>query len=489
MHPIRLAGLAGVALAASLAPSAHAQDGAGDAGAHPFFDKGVATYKQFCSHCHGPDMVNPGTSSYDLRKWPTDRQADFYDVLENGKGSMPAWGDILLPEEMDALWVYVGSRGGEAGLPPLDGLLIAPPADLEPAPENPPGPDAPVAPDGSGDAVGAVDGAAADEAAARAGLEAELLEPGTLRACLPRNGRIMSGWRQDGGAGFDYAVAAWLADELDLELAVTWAETELEEESDPVRENYAMLAAGWCDVVPGHPSYEGAVGEPVGPRAALPRLMGALSTSAPPRQVDLAPVRVSHPYLRVETGIVFRQGVVRDGETEALGPESFPDGLGDLEGLDVGIEQGTLAGLLTRRQAPAGVVRRSVTEVPGSTFLWTLESGGFDAALVDVPVYDHHLRQNPISTLALADWRHPLGFNIGAATLEDDAALGDAIDAVLRGEGAAGTLASLAEREGLHWAAPREPLVQGRFTLDTLVGAGMPGAAGAPGADAPDERS
>ena len=477
---VRGAAVAGVALAASLAPSAHAQDGAGGAGAHPFFDKGVATYKQFCSHCHGPDMVNPGTSSYDLRKWPTDRQADFYDVLENGRGSMPAWGDILLPEEMDALWVYVGSRGGEAGLPPLDGLLTAPPADLAPAPENPPGPEAPVVPDG--DAMGD-----------RTGLEAELLESGTLRACLPRNGRIMSGWRQDGGAGFDYAVAAWLADELDLTLAVTWAETELEEESDPVRENYAMLAAGWCDVVPGHPSYEGAVGEPVGPRAALPRLMGAPSTSAPPRQVDLAPVRVSHPYLRVETGIVFREDVVRDGETDALGPGSFPDGLADLEGLDVGIEQGTLAGLLTRRQAPASVVRRSVTEVPGSAFLWTLESGGFDAALVDVPVYDHHLRQNPISTLALADWRHPLGFNIGAATLEGDAALGDAIDAVLRGEGAAGTLASLAEREGLHWAAPREPLVQGRFTLETLVGAGAPDAgapdAGAPSAGGPDERS
>ena len=313
-----------------------------------------------------------------------------------------------------------------------------------------------------------------DASGDRAGLEAELLEPGTLRACLPRNGRIMSGWRQDGGAGFDYALAAWLARELELELAVTWVETELEEESDPVRENYAMLAAGWCDVVPGHPSYEGAVGEPVGPRAALPRLMGAPSSSAPPRQVDLSAVRVSHPYLRVETGIVFREGVVREGETEPLGSDDFDDGLADLEGLDVGIEQGTLAGLLTRRQAPAAVVRRSVTEVPGSTFLWTLESGGFDAALVDVPVYDHHLRQNPISTLVLADWRHRLGFNIGAATLEARGALGDSIDAALRGEGATAALAALAEREGLHWAAPREPFVQGRFTLEALVGAGAP---------------
>ena len=450
--PMAMSSFARALLAALLLASGGVRADA-EAAAHPLYDKGVATYRQFCGHCHGPAMVNPGTSSYDLRKWSTDRQADFYDVLENGKGSMPAWGDILLPEEMDALWVYVGSRAGKEALPPLDGLLTEPPRDVEPAPEAPPGPSAPVT----------------DDAAA---LDGALLEPGTLRVCLARNGRAMSGWRQDGGTGFDYAVSEWLAEMLDLELAVTWAETELEEESDPVRENYAMLAAGWCDAVPGHPSYEGAMGAPVGPRAALPRLMGAPSTSAPPRQVDLEPVRVTHPYLRVETGIVFREGAARDSETTPLTPGDFDGGLADLHGLDVGIEQGTLAGLLTRRQAPPDVMRRTVTEVPGATFLWTLEGGGFDAALVDVPAYDYHLRQNGISTLVLADWRHPLGFNIGAATLERDAALADAIDAVLRAPGATDTLARLADAEGLHWAAPRRPLVQERFTLDSLLGVG-----------------
>ncbi|OWU80881.1 hypothetical protein ATO1_07070 [Phaeobacter sp. 22II1-1F12B] len=79
--------------------------------------KGASTYKQFCSHCHGIDMKNPGTSSYDLRKWPQDRKDEFYNSVQNGKGDMPAWGDILLPDELDVLWIYVVTRGGKEPLP------------------------------------------------------------------------------------------------------------------------------------------------------------------------------------------------------------------------------------------------------------------------------------------------------------------------------------------------------------------------------------
>ena len=80
-------------------------------------EKGKSTYKQFCSHCHGIDMVNPGTSSYDLRKWPTDRKDPFFDAVNNGKGDMPAWGDILFPEELEAIWFYVATRAGKEPLP------------------------------------------------------------------------------------------------------------------------------------------------------------------------------------------------------------------------------------------------------------------------------------------------------------------------------------------------------------------------------------
>jgi len=80
-------------------------------------ETGRSTYKQFCAHCHGIDMKNPGTSSYDLRKWPVDRKDEFYDSVKNGKGDMPAWGDVLYPEELDAIWLYVATRGGTEPLP------------------------------------------------------------------------------------------------------------------------------------------------------------------------------------------------------------------------------------------------------------------------------------------------------------------------------------------------------------------------------------
>lgn len=91
---------------------------------HLLFAEGKTLYKDFCSHCHGIDMVNPGTSSYDLRKWPTDNKAGFADSVLSGKGDMPAWGDILLSEEVDALWVYVATRGGKEPFP--DGVAAAP---------------------------------------------------------------------------------------------------------------------------------------------------------------------------------------------------------------------------------------------------------------------------------------------------------------------------------------------------------------------------
>jgi len=81
------------------------------------FELGVKTYRDFCAHCHGPEMVNPGTNSYDLRKWPTDNRDGFVTAVLHGTGDMPAWGDILLPDEVSALWRYVATRGGKEPFP------------------------------------------------------------------------------------------------------------------------------------------------------------------------------------------------------------------------------------------------------------------------------------------------------------------------------------------------------------------------------------
>ncbi len=74
--------------------------------------QGRDLYETNCLTCHGPDMINPGTVSYDLRKFPVDAKARFVNSVTNGKGQgMPAWRGVVSPEEVDHLWAYVLTRG------------------------------------------------------------------------------------------------------------------------------------------------------------------------------------------------------------------------------------------------------------------------------------------------------------------------------------------------------------------------------------------
>ena len=78
--------------------------------AHGQVDLGKTTFAQKCSHCHGPNMVNSGTVTPDLRRFPDD-QPRFVTTVKQGKnGRMPPWGDILSDDEITALWAYVSSR-------------------------------------------------------------------------------------------------------------------------------------------------------------------------------------------------------------------------------------------------------------------------------------------------------------------------------------------------------------------------------------------
>jgi len=74
--------------------------------------KGKMAYRQLCAQCHGPNMVNPGTSSFDLRQFPADQFDRFKRSVIDGVGDMPAWGDMLVPGELELLWAYVSSGGG-----------------------------------------------------------------------------------------------------------------------------------------------------------------------------------------------------------------------------------------------------------------------------------------------------------------------------------------------------------------------------------------
>ena len=444
-------------------------------------EMGRAVYNQLCLHCHGRDMVNPGTASFDLRRFPRDDRARFFNSVTNGRGAMPAWGDLLRPGELDALWLYVATRGGR---------LPAPQMQEAPEPTEPESAEPAVA---SARETGARETGARETGARETGAretgaqetgaqetgarETGAPETGALTVCLDRHGgamsgRLSAGGPDGGGRGLDYLLSAALADRLGLAFAPLWYEGAPDARSDPARETDALLALGLCDAVAGRALIAAPPGGAPPARARPPLWLnmprewrleqGETRLRPRPRRfVDLPAVTLTRPYARIEIGAVFAPGA----------PVRPIRAVADLAGLAVGVEQGALAGALTLLEGGAAVRARSRTFPPGPRFLWRLENGEAEAALVSVPAYDHHRIQNPLSRLALSDWRHPLGFNIGFAVPARERALAARLDAALGALLASGDVAAIAARAGVTYAPPRAPAVAPRPDLAALSAA------------------
>ena len=71
---------------------------------------GAELYAVNCSPCHGARMQDPG-AAFNLRKFPPDQPERFVNSVTRGKNAMPPWGDLLKPDDIDALWAYVMSGG------------------------------------------------------------------------------------------------------------------------------------------------------------------------------------------------------------------------------------------------------------------------------------------------------------------------------------------------------------------------------------------
>jgi mono/diheme cytochrome c family protein len=67
---------------------------------------GAEIFARNCSPCHGPRMQDP-ESAFDLRKFPPGEHDRFVRSVTNGKDQMPAWGDLLKGDDIEALWAYV----------------------------------------------------------------------------------------------------------------------------------------------------------------------------------------------------------------------------------------------------------------------------------------------------------------------------------------------------------------------------------------------
>ena len=100
-----LAAVAGLTVA--LGATVRAAD---ESNAQAQIDHGKATYAEKCSHCHGPNLMNSGTITPDLRAFPDDRTR-FVTTVKQGKNNrMPPWGDILNDDDIASLWAFISSR-------------------------------------------------------------------------------------------------------------------------------------------------------------------------------------------------------------------------------------------------------------------------------------------------------------------------------------------------------------------------------------------
>lgn len=96
-------------LSVALAATVRADDTTGNS-MQAQIDHGKSTYASKCSHCHGPNLMNSGTITPDLRAIPDDKTR-FVTTVKNGKNNkMPPWGDILSDDEIGNLWAFVSSR-------------------------------------------------------------------------------------------------------------------------------------------------------------------------------------------------------------------------------------------------------------------------------------------------------------------------------------------------------------------------------------------
>ena len=83
--------------------------GAQDAGMKPppeEVKRGSELYAIHCATCHGAHLANPPWA-VDLGQFPHSDHARFVDTVTNGIRGMPPWGDLLKPDDIEALWAYV----------------------------------------------------------------------------------------------------------------------------------------------------------------------------------------------------------------------------------------------------------------------------------------------------------------------------------------------------------------------------------------------
>jgi ABC-type amino acid transport substrate-binding protein len=280
-----------------------------------------------------------------------------------------------------------------------------------------------------------------------------------LRVCLDEDLPPLSvHHRGKPASGFDVALAQAIAQRLGRSLEIQWFESKLDEDSSPSLETNALLSDGRCSLVGGYGLTTDSLVAPGLKTAKLPDFEGATGPDHR-RRVPLGVLMPSNPYIYSTLTVV-------------LGPKAVDHritGIGDLAGLRIGIESGTLADALLMTFDNGKLIDNITHLVPTrDDLMGTLERGELDATLVDMRRLDAYRAIHPDTKLTASGYFYPVGINRGYVGLASNPALLAEINTALSALQADGTVAKLAEAAGVSFLPPREPIILGDAMMKAL---------------------
>jgi ABC-type amino acid transport substrate-binding protein len=280
-----------------------------------------------------------------------------------------------------------------------------------------------------------------------------------LKICLEENLPPLSlHQRGKPDSGFDVALAQSLAARLDRPSKIQWFESKLDETSSPALEANALLSDGRCALVGSYAFTQDSLKVPGVKTARLPDFDGATREDRR-RRVPVGVLAATRPYAHSALTVVL-------GE-KARGRKI--SGIGDLAGLRIAIESGTLGDAILMTFEKGRLIDDITHLVPGrEDLLGALERGEFDATLLDLRRFDAHRAARPDTKLTASGYNFPIGVNRGYVALAGDAALIAAVNKALSDLHAAGIIADLAKAAGLTYLPPVEPAILGDQLLRVL---------------------
>jgi len=280
-----------------------------------------------------------------------------------------------------------------------------------------------------------------------------------LKVCLDEDLPPLSAHhRGKPDSGFDVALAQAIAERLGRPLEIQWFESKLDEDSSPALEANALLSDGRCSLVGGYALTRDSLVAPGVKTAKLPDFDGATREDRR-RRIPVGVLVPSQPYIYSPMTVVLG----------ARASDRKITGIGDLAGLRIAIESGTLGDAILMTFDKGKLIDDITHVVPGrSDLLGDLERGEFDVTLLDLRRFDAYRAVHPDTGIAASGYYYPIGANRGYVALESERTLLDAVNKTLAELQAAGTVAQLGQAAGLTYLAPREPAILGDVWLKIL---------------------